>query len=187
MRINLYAGPGAGKSTTAAYLFSELKRLDYSVELVSEYVKSWAISNRRVVGFDQVYLMGKQLQYEYRFVANGIEHIVTDSPVLLSACYARAYTPDLNIADSMESIIMSYETKYPSINIFLERGDKSYKCEGRYQTASEALEIDKIVLDCLDRNNLSYRAFDFKDKDGILRHCRSKIAEFFDLECSKAQ
>ena len=39
MRINLLAGPGAGKSTMAAWLFSELKRRNISVEHVGEYVK----------------------------------------------------------------------------------------------------------------------------------------------------
>ena len=38
--INLVGGPGCGKSTTAAGLFYELKRRDYSVELVTEYAKS---------------------------------------------------------------------------------------------------------------------------------------------------
>lgn len=62
MRINLYAGPGAGKSTTAAMQFAKLKIAGHSIELVSEYVKAWAIAKRQVVGFDQIYLMGKQLQ-----------------------------------------------------------------------------------------------------------------------------
>jgi len=37
--INLFAGPGAGKSTTAAGLFAEMKRANVDVELVTEYVK----------------------------------------------------------------------------------------------------------------------------------------------------
>lgn len=133
MRINLYAGPGAGKSTTSSWLFAELKKLGYSVELVSEYVKSWAIAKRDVIGFDQVYLMGKQLNYEYRFLAHGIQHIVTDSPVLLSACYTRTYFNDLKIADHMEAIIAEYERRHPSLNIFLDRAGKEYRTEGRYK------------------------------------------------------
>ncbi len=39
MRINLFAGPGAGKSTTATWLFSQLKIAGISIELTSEYVK----------------------------------------------------------------------------------------------------------------------------------------------------
>lgn len=170
MRINLYAGPGAGKSTTAAWLFAELKKRDYSVELVSEYVKSWAIAKRDIIGFDQVYLMGKQLNYEYRFLANGIKHIVTDSPVLLSACYTRSYFDDLKIADHMEAIIAEYEARHPSLNIFLNREGKEYRTEGRWQTAEEAKKIDTIVKDALGRNGLSYTEFSFYDTESILKH-----------------
>ena len=35
--INLYGGPGTGKSTTAAALFALIKREGYNVELVTEF------------------------------------------------------------------------------------------------------------------------------------------------------
>jgi pantothenate kinase len=40
--INVYGGPGAGKSTSAAYLYYLLKVAGKNVELVREYVKDWA-------------------------------------------------------------------------------------------------------------------------------------------------
>lgn len=175
MRINLYAGPGSGKSTTSAWLFAELKKLGYSIELVSEYVKSWAIAKRNVIGFDQVYLMGKQLNYEYRFLAHGIQHIVTDSPVLLSACYTRSYFNDLKIADHMEAIISEYESRHPSLNIFLDRAGKEYRNEGRYQTEDEAKHMDRIILDTLDRNGLNYSRFSYYDSGGILDYVIKNI------------
>lgn len=170
MRINLYAGPGAGKSTTSSWLFAELKKRGYSVELVSEYVKSWAIAKRDIIGFDQVYLMGKQLQYEYRFLAHGIQHIVTDSPVLLSACYTRSYFSDLKIADHMEAIIAEYESRHPSLNIFLNRDGKEYRTEGRWQTSDEAVKMDEIIRSTLDRNDIQYSEFSFYDSEKILQH-----------------
>jgi len=177
-RINLYAGPGAGKSTTASMLFAKMKILGYSVELVSEYVKGWAIAKRVPVGFDQVYLMGKQLNYEYRFLSHGIQHIVTDSPVLLSACYTRAYYPDLhNVADNMEGIIAEYERQHPSINIFLDRGDKVYSTEGRYQTKEQAQQLDNVVRDTLDRLAISYVTLPFQNNDRILQHIVRLIEE----------
>lgn len=175
MRINLYAGPGAGKSTTAAWLFAELKKAGYNIELVSEYVKSWAISKRDVIGFDQVYLMGKQLNYEYRFLAHGVDHVITDSPVLLSACYTRSYFDDLNIANHMEAIISEYEARHPSLNIFIRRDGKEYRSEGRYQSFDEAKRMDSIILDTLERNSIEYKEFSFYDSDLILKHITDSI------------
>lgn len=37
--VNLYAGPGAGKSTGAAYIFAKLKMAGVDCEYVSEYAK----------------------------------------------------------------------------------------------------------------------------------------------------
>ena len=37
--INLFGGPGCGKSTGAAYVFSKLKMLGVNAELTSEYAK----------------------------------------------------------------------------------------------------------------------------------------------------
>ena len=37
--INLFGGPGSGKSTTAASVFSKLKIMGYNVELVTEFAK----------------------------------------------------------------------------------------------------------------------------------------------------
>lgn len=178
MRINLYAGPGAGKSTTAAMIFGALKVRGYSVELVSEYVKAWAVEKRKVIAFDQIYLMGKQLHYEHRFLSNGIQHVVTDSPVLLSACYTRAFYSELKgIADHMEGMIAEYERHYPSVNIFLDRGGKEYKTEGRYQTKQEARQLDEIIEGALIHHGIRYRTFDFGKHDDILNYVISKLDE----------
>ena len=178
MRINLFAGPGAGKSTTSAWIFAELKKKGYSVELVSEYVKGWAISNRPVVGFDQVYLLGKQMQYEWRLIANGIKTIVTDSPILLSACYAKLYCEELNIHSHMEAIVAEYEKRNPSINIFLNRDNKPYKTEGRYQSENQAKELDLIVRDTLNRLTIPYTEFSFYNEQGILKHVIDNLYEY---------
>ena len=37
--INLIGGPGCGKSTIAAELFSRLKKMGVTCELVTEYIK----------------------------------------------------------------------------------------------------------------------------------------------------
>lgn len=169
-RINLFAGPGAGKSTTAAWLFAEMKMAGHSVELVTEYVKAWACEKREIKAFDQVYLLGKQMQYEYRFLAAGIKNIITDSPVLLSCSYAKAYRPQLGIHGPMLQLVRAYEKEYPSINIFLNRDDKPYVQEGRYQDTETAKKLDLIIREDLNEVGIEFVEYSFYDKKGILEY-----------------
>lgn len=175
MRINLFAGPGSGKSTTAAWLFSQLKIAGYSIELCSEYVKSWSYQKRDVKPFDQIYLLGKQMQYEYRFISAGIKNVITDSPVLLSCSYTQLYNKDLGLHDHMVEIVKVYEKSHPSLNIFLNRDNKPYIEEGRYQTEKQARELDLIIRDDLYSAGVKYSEFSFYDKESILEFVRNKI------------
>ena len=178
MRINLYGGPCAGKSTTAAWLFSELKGLHYSVELVGEYVKNWAYQNRRVNYFDQIYLFGKQMQYEYGFLSHGVDHIVTDSPVFLSYCYSKKYLSS-KVAHPLKELAAHYDEEHPCVNIFLDRSGKPYKQEGRYQTEEEAKALDEFIWQELlshygsDKVNI----FHYQDRRGILDKVINKLQE----------
>lgn len=168
MRINLLAGPGSGKSTTSAWLFSELKLRQISVELVTEYVKSWATQKRQVTTFDQVYLFGKQMQYEYRFLNNGIKNVVTDSPLILSCVYADYYYPEMQLGQHMLEIMFKYEKQYPSLNIYLERKDKPYNQEGRYQTYEEAKKIDQLIKESVTKYLPNVHFVEYSDRNGVL-------------------
>lgn len=168
MRINLLAGPGSGKSTTSAWLFSELKLRQISVELVTEYVKSWATQKRQVTTFDQVYLFGKQMQYEYRFLNNGIKNVVTDSPLILSCVYADYYYPEMRLGQHMLEIMLKYEKQYPSLNIYLERKDKPYNQEGRYQTYEEAKKIDQLIKESVTKYLPNLHFVEYNDRNGVL-------------------
>lgn len=153
MRINLFGGPGTGKSTTAAWLYYELKQRSFSVELVGEYVKSWAYQKRQIQQFDQVYLFGKQMQYEYRYLSNEIKNTVTDSPTLLSSVYARLYNPTSKVWKHLFELNKEYDKSNPYFNVFLIRSSSiEYQQEGRYQTFDEAVKVDKLIRDTLEKH-----------------------------------
>ncbi len=169
MRINFFAGPGAGKSTTTARIFSELKERKISVEHVGEYVKAWAYQKRHINKWDQVYIFGKQQQYEYRYLSQEVKNIVTDSPCLLSSIYSSFYkSPE--ISKAVLDLCREYDKDHPCLNIFLDRGDKSYVQEGRYQSLDGAKELDSYILYFLERycgDNLV--KLNYADKAGILK------------------
>ena len=168
-RVNFYAGAGAGKSTTAAWLFSELKRRGKSVELVMEYIKAWAYIDRKPRSFDQVYVFGKQLHAEDRILSSGVECVVTDSPLLLSPVYSSLYGGQL-IASHLYGIAKAFEEQFPSVNIYLMRGNKPYIQQGRWGSRAEAENVDKMVLEFLRNAGIEPLVVDWDDLDTILNH-----------------
>jgi hypothetical protein len=172
-RINLFAGPGAGKSTTAAWLYAQMKSDMFSVELIQEYVKSWAYDGREPSSFDQIYLFGKQMHSEDRVLKCGVHHTISDSPLFLSTCYCAKYNPEL--FEPLIQIERTIERKYPSLNIYIERHSKPYVKEGRYQTYDEAKDMDKFILDRLVLAGIHFNRFQYNCKDEIYQFIRSKL------------
>lgn len=142
-RINFFAGPGAGKSTTSTYIFQAMKKLGLNVEYVPEYVKKWTYYNKKPKSFDQVYLFAKQLHNEDSILSGGFDYVICDSPLMLTYYYATRYgTPG---SQNLYGIAQEFENAYSSLNIFIERGDKLFNKVGRFQDLEQSLEIDKEV------------------------------------------
>jgi nicotinamide riboside kinase len=147
-RINLMAGPGAGKSTLAARIFSDLKTKQYDIEHVSEYVKNWAYEDRKPQSFDQLYIFSKQLKSE-ESVLRKVKYLVTDSPIFLNAAFCVYY--GCKYSKELLSIASLFEEKYPSINLLIERS-VDYVTKGRYQTLDEAKDFDLLLSRILDQH-----------------------------------
>lgn len=142
--INLYGGPGTGKSTSAAYLYYLLKKDGANVELVREYVKDWAWEKRTINTYDQIYFLGKQVRRESMLYGK-VDWIVTDSPVMMNLYYAQKYCTH-TLGEGVRSASLAFyrqakEDGHHHIHVFLKR-TKPYVAEGRYQTEAEAREID---------------------------------------------
>jgi nicotinamide riboside kinase len=142
--INLYGGPGTGKSTSAAYMYYLLKSSGKSAELIREYVKDWAWEDRKITDYNQMYFLGKQIRKE-SMVYGKVDWAVTDCPVLISALYSSLYCDSI-VEEGVTSGARSFYKKaekdgYKHYHIFLKR-TKQYNPDGRYQTEKEAIEID---------------------------------------------
>lgn len=139
-RINLFAGPGAGKSTTASLLFSQLKRRGYNAELVTEYVKTWAYQEIIPTSYDQLHIFSEQLRREVIPLQHGCDLIVTDSPLHLSYYYGRRY--DLKYDDYILDMIKEFDEEFPPINIMIERNPDEFNQNGRFQDLKQSIIID---------------------------------------------
>jgi len=137
--VNLYAGPGTGKSTMAANVFAELKWLDINCELVTEYAKSKVWEGSFDVLNDQFYISAKQ--YHKMIVLNGkVDVVICDSPLLLGAVYAK------NEPTELTNLLVEYYNKFNNLDIFIER-KKTYHPIGRVQNETEAHEKDREIYE----------------------------------------
>ena len=60
--VNLYGGPGSGKSTGSAYIFSKLKMAGVDAEYVTEFAKDKVWEGNKEVFNCQFYITGTSTQ-----------------------------------------------------------------------------------------------------------------------------
>jgi nicotinamide riboside kinase len=148
--VNLYAGPGAGKSTVAAGVFHNIKKLHISAELIGEYAKNVVWRGDLTTLGDQIYVLGKQ--HHRQFVLEGkCDVAVTDSPILLSCIYNKMYTNYLNL----ESLALEAFHRYDNLNFVIQR-ESDYHAEGRVQNEEDARRVDVSLVDFLHRIDVPY-------------------------------
>ncbi len=148
--INLFAGPGCGKSTTATGVFSLLKLHGINAEYVSEFAKDLVWEERHKTLSDQYYIWGKQYHRMWR-LRDDVDVIVTDSPLLLSILYGE------NVCDSFcKTVLETFNSTFVNLNYFLGR-IKPYNPKGRVQTEEEAKEIDRKTELMLLQHDVDYK------------------------------
>lgn len=158
--VCLWGGPGTGKSTTAAAVFAKLKKLGYNAELQREYVKNWVWEGRSIKPGDQTYIFCKQARVERQYMDNGLDFIISDSPMALSILYGRLHDPYEQQFAACELLLKQHhayckDKGYKVDHIFLKR-EKSYNPAGRFQSESEAKEIDTQCINLLEQLGINY-------------------------------
>lgn len=140
--INLYGGPGSGKSTTAAGLFNLLKLNGIKAEMSLEYAKDCVWEERTKLLEDQLYIFAKQHRRLLRLKTHKLEYVITDSPLLLSLIYGKGES------QAFKDLVKERFYNFDNLNIFLRRV-KPYSFYGRGQSEGEAKELDVEILDML--------------------------------------
>ena len=145
--VNMFAGPGSGKSTLCAGVFAELKWNQIDCEMVLEYAKELVWGDNLEDLNDQIYIFAKQ-EHKMRRLDGKVEVIITDSPLLLSLVYNKGNR-------LLSDLVMETHKKFDNLNIFVQR-QKVYHPAGRTQTEEEAKAVDIEVLDMLEQYNIPY-------------------------------
>lgn len=152
--INLFGGPGVGKSTTAAILFSEMKKKNMSVELVTEVAKDFVWEERFKTLTIQPYITMKQFRNLYR-LKGSVDYVITDAPIMLGCVYADRFAPDFPKSYKNLLLDLHNEQLNPSLNIYLKRTFR-YDTTGRYQNEEEAKALDSDILNLFSEYHIDF-------------------------------
>ena len=147
--INLFAGPGSGKSTTCAGVFSKLKLAGINCEMALEYAKDKIWENSLDVLNDQIYVFGKQL-HRLNCLKDKVDVIISDSPILLSSIYNKEES------NYFDDLIVEQFRKFNNINYYVVR-DESFDMTGRIHNHEESLEKDNQIKALLNKYDISYK------------------------------
>ena len=142
--INLFGGPGPGKSTLAAALFADLKMKGVNVELVTEFAKDLVWTERTKELKDQVYIFGKMYHKLWRLQGK-VDVVICDSPLPLCIYYSNEDTPK-----QFGSLVMEAFDQFQNTNVVCER-TFAYQQAGRYQDEEEANKVHADIVELINR------------------------------------
>lgn len=153
--VNLFAGPGAGKSTLAAGIFANLKWAEVDVELVREFAKDivWEGSTHLLGGNHEPFIFGTQLK-RITDLLGKVDVVVTDAPIMNSLLYY-----DGPYKDTMANLVVHIVGDMNNMNFFIER-KKKYKELGRTQSEDQARNLDHKIKHLLDKHCMPFTTYD---------------------------
>lgn len=159
--VCLWGGPGTGKSTSCAAIFADLKKLGYNCEMNREYIKDWVWEGRKITDGDQVYITAKQLKKERIYIQNGLDFIITDSPVALASFYGDKYDAYERKYGACKQIVKQHhqfckDNGYKVEHYFLVR-TKEYNPVGRFQDEATAKGFDVEIKAFMDDYGINYK------------------------------
>lgn len=182
--VNLYAGPGAGKTTSAWEIAARLKKENISTEYVPEYAKEVVWENKNSWLLDgSVKSQTMLFEEQHRRIARldgKVSAIVTDSPLLLNLMYVNGSATEL------EEMVFEAYGKYNNFNMFIKRGGE-YEQAGRLQTLEESIKIDNGIKDLLSTHDIFCGEYDRDNIDVIVSNIQRSLKYNKDFAATKAR
>jgi len=152
--INIFGGPGVGKTVQSMLLTAQLKIKGFNACLVPEYARELVYENKiDILQNDQLHVFEEQsrrLNIRY----GKVDIAVCECPILLNIAYNKIY----NSADQNfnELVLETHNNKnYKNFNYILQR-ETLYKNEGRYQNENGAKNVDNVILEIINDLNIPH-------------------------------
>lgn len=132
LNINIWGGPGTGKSIVAAQLFSDLKLSRISCEMVREYAKELTWSGQIHI-HEQLEISAEQHRRQASLQGKA-DIVVTDAPVPQGVLFA-----PLTYRESLLACVATLTAPWESLNVLLHPNpDVPYEQAGRGESPEMA-------------------------------------------------
>jgi hypothetical protein len=148
--VNFFAGPGAGKSTASAAVFTHLKNGGHRVELVGEAAKELIYSGAEVQLENEALLQGLQYARLKNLERSGCDVAISDGPLLQQAVYAK-HVPYFS---ELQALGKKLNEEFDNYNVLVLR-TKPYMKLGRIQSEESAKLVDIEVANLFPEFDLT--------------------------------
>ena len=167
--VNLYGGPGVGKTSLAHRLMAELMGKGYVCEYVPEYAKElvWELNSPYATAaarsaaarcLDGSVWSQRRIWEEQSSRVNRLmgqcDVVICDSPTPLSLVYLSIDSCAGTDYERLRADIMSDYRQHDNFDVLIRRPNIPYETTGRIQSAGDARATDELVTDLLDREGI---------------------------------
>lgn len=145
--VGLIGSPGSGKTTCAAWLFSQMRLKGMKCEMASEFAKDlfWDDSN---AWKDQLYVFANQWRMIDRVLCR-TDYVVCDSPPILSMFYNRPHS------EAFINLMLEKCAQMDTM-LFLLKRTAPYDQEGRRESEAESDRLHDEMAEWLDLSGIPY-------------------------------
>lgn len=147
--IEIFSGPGGGKTTLSYYLAYRLKKAGLRAELTGEAAREHHIYDSAPGSVapplldNQVLLAGQQFERIMRLQRHNFEVAVSDSPLIQGLLYCEGQP----YYDTLKKTVRTLESYFETYKIMIHPRPGSYDPESRVQrTEKAARALDKTVV-----------------------------------------
>ena len=174
--VNAFGGPGAGKTTAAWGIASELKKLGLVVEYVPEYAKELVWDERMDLldgSIENQLILSSVMKQRVDRLIGKVDIIVTDSPLLMSGVYLNEKISDEERKDFQDLVFNTWNS-YNNFNFFVKRNSnpRAFEKEGRIHSLEESKKVDDGIRGLLAEREIYYGIYEQTQLNQIAKNIK---------------